>query len=590
MFKLFKFLRKRDWLYVLISLALIAGQVVLELKLPDLMGEITLLVSTKGAINDVWIAGGKMLGYALASALMSVVVGYLASKIACNFSYTVRQKEFEKITNFGTNEMKKFSVPSLITRTTNDITQLQMLISMGLQIMIKAPLLAIVALIKIAGKSWELSTVLFVALLILVVSIVTILIIVLPKFKKIQKQVDSVNRVSEENLQGVKVVRAFNAEGYEKDKFEKVNEDLTKTNLFTNRWLCALFPILNVVMSGISLAIYYVGALLVNNQVGATPYETIALKGQMFKQVVEFSSYGIYVIMGFVMLSMIFMILPRASVSAKRINEVLNEDVLVKQGDKDFSSDKQGSIEFKNVSFKYPNGEENVISDVNLKVNKGETLAIVGSSGSGKSTLVNLICRLYDATSGEILIDDHNIKDYTFDSLYNKIGYIPQKSIMFSSSVKENVNFGETNHEITDEDIENAISLAQGKDFVDSMDGGINAMISQGGINISGGQKQRLSIARSIVRKPEILIFDDSFSALDYKTDKKLRDEIKEKLSDTTCVIVASRVGTIKNADKILVLDDGKVAGLGTHDELMKNCKVYEEIVLSQLSKQEIEG
>ena len=594
MIKLFRFLRKRDWLYVVICLGLIAGQVVLELKLPDLMGEITLLVSTKGAVSDVWIAGGKMLGYALGSALMSVVVGYLASKIACNFSYTVRKKEFEKITNFGTNEMKKFSVPSLITRTTNDITQLQMLISMGLQIMIKAPLLAIVALVKIAGKSWELSTVLFVALLILIVSIVTILIIVLPKFKKIQKQVDGVNRVSEENLQGVKVVRAFNAEGYEKGKFEKVNNDLTKTNLFTNRWLCALFPILNVVMSGISLAIYYVGALLVNKQVGDSLQTTIALKGQMFKQVVEFSSYGIYVIMGFVMLSMIFMILPRASVSAKRINEVLKQDILVKQGTNDYNDEidsaSQGSIEFRNVSFKYPNGEENVISDVNFKISKGETLAIVGSSGSGKSTLVNLICRLYDATSGEVLIDDHNIKDYTFDSLYNKVGYIPQKSVMFSSSVKDNVNFGKTKHLATDEDVENAISLAQGKDFVEEMDGGINAMISQGGINISGGQKQRLSIARSIVRKPEILIFDDSFSALDYKTDKKLRDELKQKLSDTTCVIVASRVGTIKNADKILVLDDGKVAGLGTHDELMQNCKVYEEIVLSQLSKQEIEG
>ena len=590
MIKLFKFLRKRDWLYIVICLGLIAGQVVLELKLPDLMGEITLLVSTKGAVSDVWVAGGKMLGYALGSALMSVGVGYLASKIACNFSYTVRKKEFEKITNFGTNEMKKFSVPSLITRTTNDITQLQMLISMGLQIMIKAPLLAIVALVKIAGKSWKLSTVLFVALLILVVSIVTILVIVLPKFKKIQKQVDGVNRVSEENLQGVKVVRAFNAEGYEKDKFEKVNDDLTKTNLFTNRWLCALFPILNVVMSGISLAIYYVGALLVNKQVGDTLQTTMALKGQMFKQVVEFSSYGIYVIMGFVMLSMIFMILPRASVSAKRINEVLKEDILVKEGNNDFASDNQGSIEFRNVSFKYPNGEENVISDVNFKISKGETLAIVGSSGSGKSTLVNLNCRLYDATSGEVLIDDHNIKDYTFDSLYNKVGYIPQKSVMFSSTIKDNVNFGETKHEIKDEDIENAISISQGKDFVDSMYGGINAMISQGGINISGGQKQRLSIARSIVRKPEILIFDDSFSALDYKTDKKLRDELKQKLSDTTCVIVASRVGTIKNADKILVLDDGKVAGLGTHDELMKDCKVYEEIVLSQLSKQEIDG
>ena len=584
MFKLFKYLKVKDYIMIAVSLLLIVAQVFLDLELPNIMGEITKKVTMGTSVNEVWASGLKMLGFAVLSAVLSVIVGFFASKIASNFSYSVRQKEFEKISSFSMNEMKKFSVPSLITRTTNDITQIQMLISMGLQVMIKAPVLAIVALIKILGKSWELSTVLFVALLILVVSIVAIILVVLPKFKKAQKLVDNINKVSEENLQGVKVVRAFNAESYEKDKFENANDDLTKNNLFTSKWLSVLFPILNTVMSGVSLAIYYVGCLLINKS-------DILARPDLLQQVTEFSSYGLYVVMGFVMLSMIFMILPRAQVSAKRINEVLSQDVLVKQGDNDFNDvQEKGLVELKNVSFKYPDGEDYVLENISFKLNKGETLGIVGSSGSGKTSLVNLISRIYDASSGEVLIDNQNIKDYTFDSLYNKVGYIPQQAVLFSSSVSENVAFGDTKDGVSKQDILDAVELSQAKDFVENMDGQYDAKISQGGINVSGGQKQRLSIARTIARKPEILIFDDSFSALDYKTDKKLRQEISQKLNDTTCIIVASRVGTIKDADKILVLDDGKMVGLGTHKQLLENCKVYEEIVLSQLSKQEIEG
>lgn len=584
MFKLFKYLKVKDYIMIAVSLLLIVAQVFLDLELPNIMGEITKKVTMGTSVNEVWASGLKMLGFAVLSAVLSVIVGFFASKIASNFSYSVRQKEFEKISSFSMNEMKKFSVPSLITRTTNDITQIQMLISMGLQVMIKAPVLAIVALIKILGKSWELSTVLFVALLILVVSIVAIILVVLPKFKKAQKLVDNINKVSEENLQGVKVVRAFNAESYEKDKFENANDDLTKNNLFTSKWLSVLFPILNTVMSGVSLAIYYVGCLLINKA-------DILARPDLLQQVTEFSSYGLYVVMGFVMLSMIFMILPRAQVSAKRINEVLSQDVLVKQGDNDFNDvQEKGLVELKNVSFKYPDGEDYVLENISFKLNKGETLGIVGSSGSGKTSLVNLISRIYDASSGEVLIDNQNIKDYTFDSLYNKVGYIPQQAVLFSSSVSENVAFGDTKDGVSKQDILDAVELSQAKDFVENMDGQYDAKISQGGINVSGGQKQRLSIARTIARKPEILIFDDSFSALDYKTDKKLRQEISQKLNDTTCIIVASRVGTIKDADKILVLDDGKMVGLGTHKQLLENCKVYEEIVLSQLSKQEIEG
>lgn len=583
MIKLMKYFKKTDWIIIFISIVLIAGQVWFELTLPDYVKEITTLVSTEGSsINEVLIAGVKMLACALGSMFLAIIVGYFVSRLASNFSYLIRGKVFNKISEFGDAEMKKFSTPSLITRTTNDITQIQMLIAMGLQVIIKAPILSIWAIIKIFGKSWELSIVVMVSVAVLVITIALVVTLVLPKFKVIQKQIDGINRVADESLSGVKVVRAFNADKYQANKFEDVNDKLTKTNLFTMRTLSVLQPVLNLVMSGLSLAIYYVGSILINN----APYsERLSVLGD----VVSFSSYGGYVVMSFIMLSMIFMILPRAQVSAKRINEVIDEDISVKEGTKSFTQN-NGTIEFKNVSFKYPNADENTLLDISFKIEKGETLAIVGTSGSGKSTLVNLIARLYDATSGEVLIDGENIKDYNFACLYSKIGYIPQKSVVFSDTVKNNICFGESEKEITEDDVLNAIDIAQAKEFVDSMPLKYDSDIAQGGINISGGQKQRLSIARAIAKKPEILIFDDSFSALDFKTDKKLRDNLDNKLSGTTKVVVASRIGTIKNADKIIVLEDGKIVGFGSHNDLMQNCDMYKEIALSQLSMQELKG
>ncbi len=584
MIKLLKNLRKIDYLWLSISLVLIVGQVLLDLKLPDYIANITTLVSTEGTpMSEIWLAGGKMLACALGSAGMAVIVGYLTANIASNFSYTVRGKVFEKISKFGIIEMKNFSIPSLITRTTNDITQIQMVISMGLQIMIKAPVLAICAIIKIFGKSWELSMVVVCSVIVLIITLLVVMLLVLPKFKKLQKQVDDINRVTEESLTGVKVIRAFNADNYQSNKFEKVNDTLTKTNLFTMRTLSVLSPMLNMIMSGLSLAIYYVGALLINKT-------AIESKFAVLGDVMAFSSYGVYVVMGFIMLSMIFMILPRAQVSAKRINEVLNTTPSIAEGNLTVTNDQKGTIELKNVSFKFADSQDYILNDVSFKANKGETIAIVGASGCGKTTLVNLIARLYDATEGEVLIDGVNIKDYTFASLYSKVGYIPQKTVMFSSSIKENIAFGETDYPITDEKIKESVEIAQGKEFVESMPKEYNYEIAQGGINISGGQKQRLSIARVIAREPEILIFDDSFSALDFKTDKLLRQQLNEKLTDTTCVIVASRIGTIKNANQIIVLDDGAVAGIGTHESLMNNCEVYKQIALSQLSKMELEN
>lgn len=584
MIKLFKNLRKIDYLWLVISLALIVGQVLLDLTLPDYVAKITTLVSTAGTeMSEIWIAGAKMLGCALGSTLMAVVVGYLTTKISSNFSYNIRGKVFDKISKFGITEMKKFSVPSLITRTTNDITQIQMVISMGLQVMIKAPILAICAIIKIFGKSWELSMVVVCSVVVLVLTLLVVMLLVVPKFKKLQKQVDDINRVTEESLTGIKVVRAFNADNYQANKFERVNDNLTKTNLFTMRTLSVLQPILSMIMSGLSLAIYYVGAILINKT--ALPSKLLVLG-----DVMAFSSYGLYVVMGFMMLAMIFMILPRAQVSAKRINEVLDTTPSIVEGSITQSEGLKGSIEFKNVSFKFEDSQDYVLKDVSFKANKGDVIAIVGASGCGKTTLVNLIARLYDTTEGEVLIDGVNVKDYTFNSLYSKVGYIPQKTVIFSNTIKENIAFGETNHEITDENIKQAVEIAQGKDFVESMPNQYNYEIAQGGINISGGQKQRLSIARVLARQPEIAIFDDSFSALDFKTDKQLRQELNQKLSDTTCVIVASRIGTIKNANQIIVLDDGKVAGIGTHDNLMQNCEVYKQIALSQLSKMELEN
>lgn len=583
MIKLLKNLKKSDLVLLIISVVLIVGQVWLELTMPDYVGEMTKLISTEGSsMHEIWMAGLKMLGCALGSALMAVLVGCFMSKIAANFSYNIRGQVFNKISEFGVAEMKKFSTPSLITRTTNDITQIQNVIAMGFQTMIKAPILAVWAIVKIFGKSWELSVVVMSFVAVLMVTIITVMIFALPKFKKMQKQVDDINRVAEESLNGVKVVRAFNAEGYQQEKFEKANDNLNKTMLFAIRMLCVLQPVLTMVMSGLSLAIYYVGSLLINKA-------PVMTRPEVLGDVVSFSSYGVYVIMSFIMLAMIFMILPRANVSSKRINEVLDEKVGVVEGTNDYS-EKLGTIEFKDVNFKYENDSDYILKNINFKVNKGQTLAVVGTSGSGKSTLINLIARLYDATDGEVLIDGKNIKDYTFESLYSKVGYIGQKAIVFSDTIANNVAFGETKTKVGEDEIKKAIEIAQGKEFVENMKDGYNSEIAQGGINISGGQKQRLAIARIIAKKPEILIFDDSFSALDFKTDKKLREELKKNLKDTTCVIVASRIGTIMNADQILVLDDSELVGKGTHEELLQNCEVYKEIALSQLSAQELEG
>ncbi len=583
MIKLLKNLKKSDLVLLIVSVVLIVGQVWLELTMPDYVGEMTKLISIEGSsMHEIWMAGLKMLGCALGSALMAVLVGCFMSKIAANFSYNIRGQVFNKISEFGVAEMKKFSTPSLITRTTNDITQIQNVIAMGFQTMIKAPILAVWAIVKIFGKSWELSVVVMSFVAVLMVTIITVMIFALPKFKKMQKQVDDINRVAEESLNGVKVVRAFNAEGYQQEKFEKANDNLNKTMLFAIRMLCVLQPVLTMVMSGLSLAIYYVGSLLINKA-------PVMTRPEVLGDVVSFSSYGVYVIMSFIMLAMIFMILPRANVSSKRINEVLDEKVGVVEGTNDYS-EKLGTIEFKDVNFKYENDSDYILKDINFKVNKGQTLAVVGTSGSGKSTLINLIARLYDATDGEVLIDGKNIKDYTFESLYSKVGYIGQKAIVFSDTIANNVAFGETKTKVGEDEIKQAIEIAQGKEFVENMKDGYNSEIAQGGINISGGQKQRLAIARIIAKKPEILIFDDSFSALDFKTDKKLREELKRNLKDTTCVIVASRIGTIMNADQILVLDDSELVGKGTHEELLQNCEVYKEIALSQLSAQELEG
>lgn len=583
MIKLFKYMRTKDWILAAICLLFVAGQVWLDLLLPDYMKEITVLItSSTSDLSSIWIAGGKMIACAFGSAGFAVVVGYFAAKIAADFSSSVREAEFNKISDYGISEMKKFSVPSLITRTTNDVTQIQMVVAMGLQAMIKAPILAVWALVKIFGKSWELSIVIIVCVVVLLVAIITLMALVLPKFKKVQKQVDAINRVADENLTGIKVVRAFNAENYQERKFEKVNDDLTKTQLFTMRAMSVLQPLLTIVMSGLSLALYWVGSSLIDGI--SNPAERVALFGDL----VAFSTYGTYIVMAFLLLAATFMVLPRAQVSANRINEVLTQEISVKEGKNTFSEVKDGTIEFKNVSFRYAGSPKDFLQNISFKADKGETIAIIGATGCGKTTLVELAARLYDATEGQVLIDGYDVKEYSFEGLYNKIGYISQKSVLFSDTVSGNVGFGETEQEITEEDILSAIDIAQGADFVKDMTDGINSQISQGGTNISGGQKQRLSIARAIARKPEILIFDDSFSALDFKTDSKLRARIKKDLSETTCVVVASRIGTIKDADKIIVLDNGKAVGIGTHKELLHTCETYRDIALSQLSSAEL--
>jgi len=585
MIKLLKNLTARDWFLASISFVLIVVQVWLDLKMPDYMSEITVLVQTEGSeMKDILLNGGGMLLCAFGSLISAVIVGYLISIIAADFSKKVRKKLFTKVQKLGLGEVKNFQTSSLITRTTNDITQVEMLIAMGLQLLVKAPITAIWAITKILNKSWEWSALTGIAVIILLTTIGIIVAIVMPKFKIVQKLTDKLNGVTRENITGIRVVRAFNAEKYEEEKFNKVNTKLTKTQLFNQKTFAILIPIMYLVMYFLTLSIYFVGAYLIKDSL-------MADKLNLFGDMIVFSSYAMQVIMSFLMLAMIFMILPRAQVSAKRINEVLDTKETIKNGNlKENKTNETGTVEFKNVSFKYPDAEEYLLKNINFKVNKGETVAFIGSTGSGKSTLINLVPRFYDVTDGEILVDGVNIKEYDENYLHNKIGYVPQKAVLFNGDINYNVSYGENGKEITEEKIKEAIKVAQGEEFVLKMDDQYKTNISSGGTNISGGQKQRLAIARAIARDPEIYIFDDSFSALDYKTDATLRKELKKYTKDATSLIVAQRIGTIMNADKIVVLDQGECVGIGTHKELLKNCEVYKQIALSQLSKEELEN
>ena len=571
MIKLLKNLTKKEWFLALISLILIIVQVWLELKMPDYMSEITVLVQTEGSqMSDIIKNGAYMLGCAFGSLVSAVIVGYLVATVAANFSKSVRKKLFDKVENLAMSEVKGFSTSSLITRTTNDITQVQMLVAMGLQLMIKAPITAIWAITKILNKSWQWSMTTGIAVLILLTVISILTIIVMPRFKIVQKLTDKINGVTRENLTGIRVVRAFNAENYQENKFEDVNTKLTNQQMYNQKKFAIMQPVMYLVMYFLTLAIYFIGAYLIRD---ASMVNKLGLFGDM----VVFSSYAMQVIMSFLMLAMIFMMSPRAQVSANRINEVLDTDITIKDGNINTNKTNEvGAVEFKNVSF---------------KANKGETVAFIGSTGSGKSTLINLVPRFYDATEGEVLVDGVNVKDYTQEFLHNKIGYVPQKAVMFNGTVNSNIAYGDNGKgEISEEKIKKAIEVAQGKEFVEKMNEKYDTHIAQGGTNVSGGQKQRLAIARAIARNPEIYIFDDSFSALDYKTDSLLRKALKEYTKDVTSLIVAQRIGTIMNADKIIVLEDGVSVGMGTHKELLKNCDVYKEIALSQLSKEELEN
>ena len=585
MFKLFKNFTKKDYLLIFISFIFILVQVWLDLKLPDYMSEITKLVQTEGSkMSAILENGGYMLLCAFGSLLSAILVGYISSNVSASFSKTIRKKLFNKVENLGVAEVKNFSTSSLITRTTNDITQIQMFISMGLQLLIKAPVTAIWAVTKILNKNIAWSAVTAVAVIILLVTILALMSIVMPRFKRVQKLTDKLNGVTRENLTGIRVVRAFNAEKYQEDKFSKVNNELTNTQLFNQKAFAIMQPIMYLVMYFLTLSIYFIGADLINKAM-------MSDKLSLFSDMVVFSSYSMQVIMSFLMLAMIFMMLPRASVSAKRINEVLDTKLIIKDGKFTGDTKETGTVEFKNVSFKYPDAEEYLLKDISFKANKGETVAFIGSTGSGKSSLINLIPRFYDATDGEVLVDGVNVKEYKQESLRNKISYVPQKAILFHGTVSSNISFGDNGKgEIKAKKIEEAVRVAQAEEFVSKMDKTYDAAIAQGGTNVSGGQKQRLSIARAVARDPEIYIFDDSFSALDYKTDYILRKELKNYTKDATSLIVAQRIGTIMNADKILVLDNGKCVGMGTHKELLKTCDVYKQIALSQLSKEELEN
>lgn len=584
MIKLLKKMGKREVLMAVLCTILVLGQVYFDLTLPDYMTDLTMMLNTAGSeTSDILNVGLKMLGCTLASAALAIGCGYLSAKTASGFSYTVREKLFNHVMDMGSEEMQDFSIPSLITRTTNDITQIQMIISMGLQMIIKSPIMAVWAVIKILGKSWELSAVTAAFVVVICVFVLAVMATCIPRFRIVQKLTDKINRVARENLTGINVVHAFNAEKYQNDKFDVPSKDMMNTQLKNQRMFALMMPVMNIGMNGLTLAIYWLGAVLIQ-QIALTAVQD---RITFFSNVVVFSTYATYVVMSFMMLVMIFMMLPAAQVSAERINEVLERDVNIKEGSVSEGRE-QGTVEFKNVSFRYPHASEDELSNISFKINKGQTLAIIGATGSGKTTLISLIPRFYDATEGEVLVDGVNVKNYKFDTLYDKLGYVTQKAVLFAGSIRENVFFGESAAPESDEELKNAIGLSQAEEFVDKLPDGAEHMISQMGRNVSGGQKQRLSIARALSRKPEILVFDDSFSALDYKTDAKLREGLNEKLKDTTKIIVAQRISTIRHADKIIVLDRGEAVGMGTHEELMKNCDVYKEIALSQLSAAEL--
>ena len=584
MLKILKYLKKKEWMYAAFCVFFIVIQVWLDLKLPDYMSEITTLVETAGsAMSDILSAGRGMIACAIGSMAASIVTGFFAAKTAAGLSRTLRELVYNKTLDFSMQEVHKFSADSLINRTTNDVTQIQTLVSMGLQAIIKAPILAVWAIVKIAGKSWQWTLATAIAVIILIIVLAITLVIAVPRFQKVQKLNDKLNTVTREQVSGIRVVRAYNAEQYQENKFDEQNEIITDNNTIANRVMALMSPTMTLLNSGLTLAVYWIGAYLI---VAASAMNKLAI----FSDMVVFSNYAMQIIMAFMLLNMIFILLPRAQVSANRIVEVLNTPVSIKDGEQTAASEESGTIEFKDVSFRYPEAGGNVLEHLSFKVNKGETCALIGATGSGKTTAVNLIPRFYDVSDGEVLVDGINVKEYKQKDLRNKIGYCSQKAKLFSGTVKSNILFGENDKPAgTDEDVKNAMSISKADEFVEKMHDGTDSAIAQNGTNVSGGQKQRISIARAVARKPEIFIFDDSFSALDYKTDREVRRQLSEKTADATKIIVAQRISTIRDADQILVLEHGKIVGKGEHDELMKNCKVYQEIALSQLSKEELE-
>lgn len=584
MLKLLKNMRRKEWLMALLCLLLVVGQVYFDLRLPDYMTELTTLIKTSGTTGDIVVVGLKMLGCTAVSAVLAIGCGFLSAKTASGFSFTVREKLFHHVMDAGSEEMQDFSIPSLITRTTNDITQIQMIIAMGLQMLIKAPIMAVWAVIKILGKSWELSAVTAAFVVVLCTTVLVIMSSCLPRFRLVQKMTDKINRVARENLTGINVVHAFNAEEFQNEKFDGPSKEMMDLQMKNQKLFAAIQPVMGLGMNALALVIYWLGAALVNN----IALTDSAARLSMFSEVLVFSTYATYIVMSFMMLVMIFMLVPQAQVSAERINEVLDRQPAVREGTASEGKE-TGTVEFKNVSFRYPHASEDELSNISFRVEKGQTLAIIGATGSGKTTLVSLIPRFYDATAGQVLVDGVDVKDYTFDALYDKLGYVTQKAVLFSGSIKDNVFFGESAVKEDDADLKSAIEISQAEEFIEKLPEGTEHHIAQMGRNVSGGQKQRLSIARALARKPEILVFDDSFSALDYRTDAKLREGLVKELPGTTKVIVAQRISTIRHADQILVLDRGEAVGIGTHEELMRSCSVYREIATSQLSAAELQ-